>query len=80
MTTSNEFGYVDETGNVFLNGTSDPIKVGQYAAGDPSEGLAFFTKRYEDLLAEIELAAARLKDGSNKRTKLAWRFRKDQGG
>jgi hypothetical protein len=63
MTTSNEFGYVDETGNVFLNGTPDPIKVGQYAAGDPSEGLAFFTKRYEDLLAEIELAAARLKDG-----------------
>jgi hypothetical protein len=63
MTTSNEFGYVDETGNVFLNGTPDPIKVGQYAAGDPSEGLAFFTKRYEDLLAEIELAAMRLKDG-----------------
>ncbi len=63
MTTSNEFGYVDETGNVFLNGTPDPIKVGQYAAGDPSEGLAFFTKRYEDLLAEIELTAARLKDG-----------------
>lgn len=63
MTTTNEFGYVDETGNVFLNGTPDPIKVGQYAAGDPSEGLAFFTKRYEDLLAEIELAAIRLKDG-----------------
>ena len=63
MTTTNEFGYVDEAGNVFLNGTPDPIKVGQYAAGDPSEGLAFFTKRYEDLLAEIELAAARLKDG-----------------
>ena len=66
MTTSNEFGYVDETGNVFLNGTPDPIKVGQYAAGDPSEGLAFFTKRYEDLLAEIELAATRLKDGKVK--------------
>jgi hypothetical protein len=66
MTTSNEFGYVDENGNVFLNGTPDPIKVGQYAAGDPSEGLAFFTKRYEDLLAEIELAATRLKDGKGK--------------
>lgn len=63
MTTSNDFGYVDEAGNVFLNGTPSPVKVGQYAAGDPSEGLAFFTKRYEDLLAEIELAAARLKDG-----------------
>lgn len=63
MTTTNEFGYVDEAGNVFLNGTPNPIKVGQYAAGDPSEGLAFFTKRYEDLLAEIELAATRFKDG-----------------
>jgi len=63
MTTSNDFGYVDEAGNAFLNGTPSPVKVGQYAAGDPSEGLAFFTKRYEDLLAEIELAAARLKDG-----------------
>ena len=63
MTTTNEYGYVDEAGNVFLNGTPNPIKVGQYAAGDPSEGLAFFTKRYEDLLAEIELAATRLKDG-----------------
>ena len=63
MTTSNEYGYVDETGNVFLNGTPSPTKIGQYAAGDPSEGLAFFTKRYEDLLAEIELAAARLKEG-----------------
>ena len=63
MTISNEYGYVDEAGNVFLNGTPSPTKIGQYAAGDPSEGLAFFTKRYEDLLAEIELAAARLKDG-----------------
>jgi hypothetical protein len=63
MTTSNEFGYVDEEGNVFLNGTSGPTKIGQYAAGEPTDGLAFFTKRYHDLVSEIELASARLKDG-----------------
>lgn len=63
MTTSNEFGYVDDEGNVFLNGAAGPTKIGQFAAGEPNEGLTFFTKRYYDLLSEIELATARLKDG-----------------
>lgn len=63
MTTTNEFGYVDDEGNVFLTGPSGPTKVGQYAAGEPNEGLEFFTKRYHDLISEIELAVARLKDG-----------------
>jgi hypothetical protein len=63
MTTTNEFGYVDDEGNVFLNSPSGATKIGQYAAGEPNEGLAFFTKRYHDLISEVELAAARLKDG-----------------
>jgi hypothetical protein len=63
MTTANEFGYVDDEGNVFLNGATGATKVGQYAAGEPNEGLEFFTKRFHDLIAEIELAVARLKDG-----------------
>ena len=63
MTTTNEFGYVDDEGNVFLNAPSGATKIGQYAAGEPNEGLEFFTKRYHDLISEIELAAARLKDG-----------------
>ena len=63
MTTTNEYGYVDDEGNVFLNGPSGASKIGQYAAGEPNEGLAFFTKRYHDLISEIELAVARLKDG-----------------
>jgi len=63
MTTQNEYGHVDAEGNVFLNGEAGPTKIGQFAAGDPAEGLAFFTKRYHDLVAEIELAVARLKDG-----------------
>lgn len=63
MTTSNEYGYVDDDGNVFLNTAAGPTKIGQFAAGEPNEGLTFFTKRYHDLLSEIELASARLKDG-----------------
>ncbi len=63
MTTTNEYGYVDDEGNVFLNGPSGASKIGQYAAGEPNEGLEFFTKRYHDLISEIELAVARLKDG-----------------
>jgi hypothetical protein len=63
MTTTNEYGYVDDEGNVFLNGPSGASKIGQYAAGEPTEGLEFFTKRYHDLISEIELAVARLKDG-----------------
>jgi hypothetical protein len=63
MTTTNEFGYVDDEGNVFLNSPNGATKIGQYSAGDPNEGLEFFTKRYHDLISEIELAAARLKDG-----------------
>lgn len=63
MTTQNEYGHVDAEGNVFLAGEGGPTKIGQFAAGDPAEGLAFFTKRYHDLVAEIELSVARLKDG-----------------
>ena len=63
MTISNEFGHVDEQGNVFLKGDGEPIKIGQYTIGTPEEALSFFTKRYHDLVAEIELSASRLKDG-----------------
>ncbi len=63
MTTQNDYGHVDAEGNVFLAGEAGPTKIGQFAAGDPAEGLAFFTKRYHDLVAEIELSVARLKEG-----------------
>ena len=61
--TSNEYGRADEQGNVFLKTSEGEVKVGQYAAGDPAEGLAFFTKRFADLKTEAELALTRLTDG-----------------
>ena len=60
---SNEYGRVDEQGNVYLTTSNGEVKVGQYAAGEPAEGLAFFTKRFEDLRTEAELALSRLTDG-----------------
>ena len=63
MTVSNEYGHVDEDGNVFLNSADGPVKIAQYTIGDPAQGLAFFTKRFDDLVAEIELTVARLTDG-----------------
>lgn len=63
MTTTNEHGHVDEAGNVFLNTEQGPVKVGQYTVGDPQEGLAFFSKRFEDLVSEINIALTRLREG-----------------
>ncbi len=63
MTLSNEYGRADEQGNVFLNTPNGEVKVGQYAAGDPAEGLAFFTKRFVDLKTEASLALTRLTEG-----------------
>ena len=63
MSTTNEYGNVDESGNVFLNTEQGPVKVGQYTVGEPHEGLAFFTKRFEDLTSEISIALTRLREG-----------------
>jgi len=63
MTVSNEYGHVDDEGNVFLNSAEGPVKLGQYTIGDANAALAFFTKRFDDLVAEIELTTARLTDG-----------------
>ena len=63
MTTSNDFGYVDESGNAFVNTSNGPVKVGSYAAGSPDEAFAFFTKRFDDLQTEIDLLITRIPEG-----------------
>jgi len=63
MTVSHSHGYADEEGNVFLNSADGPVKLGQYVAGTPEEGVSFFARKYNDLVSEIELAIARLRDG-----------------
>lgn len=57
------FGHIDESGAVWLRRPEGQITVGQWAAGTPEEGLAFFGRKYDDLLVEVELAARRLREG-----------------
>ena len=60
-----EFGRVDENGNVILLTPEGEVPVGQYAAGTPAQGLAFFGRKYLDLVMELDLATSRLSDGKS---------------
>lgn len=62
MTASNEHGHVDEAGNVFLETPQGPVKIGQYVAGTPAEGLAFFSRKYDELVADATLGLTRLRE------------------
>jgi len=57
------FGRVTEDGSVFLLAPEGDVLVGQYAAGTPAEGLAFFQRKYDDMAVELHLITARLADG-----------------
>jgi len=62
-TDPSRFGRIDAEGNVWLRTPTGDVHVGQWAAGTPEEGLAFFGRKYDDLLVEVDLAAYRLKEG-----------------
>jgi hypothetical protein len=49
-----------EDGTVYLLAPEGEILVGQYAAGTPAEGLAFFARKYLDLTMELDLTLTRL--------------------
>lgn len=60
------FGRVDPDGTVYLKTPDGYVVVGQYAAGTPEEGLAFFARKFDDLVVEIDLVTTRLADGRAK--------------
>lgn len=49
------WGWVAEDGTVYVRTASGERAVGSWRAGSPSEGLAHFQRRYDDLCAEVEL-------------------------
>jgi hypothetical protein len=57
------FGRIDSAGTAWLRTPSGEVVVGNWAAGTIEEGLAFFGRKYDDILVEVDLAAHRLKDG-----------------
>ena len=42
------FGRVEADGTVYLLAPEGEVKIGQWAAGPPAAGLAFFQRKYED--------------------------------
>ncbi|HEX6887110.1 MAG TPA: DUF349 domain-containing protein [Candidatus Nanopelagicales bacterium] len=62
--TEHAYGRVAEDGTVYVRRPDgEEAVVGQWAAGDPAQGLAFFERKYEGLKAEADLLLVRLKDG-----------------
>ncbi len=58
------WGRVDDDGTVYLHTDQGERAVGSWQAGEPADGLAHFARRFDDLLTEAELLAARLASGS----------------
>ena len=56
------FGRVEADGTVILLAPEGEVVVGQWAAGEPADGLAFFGRKYDDLVVEIDLIEKRLAD------------------
>lgn len=56
-------GRIAENGTVFLLRPDGEVPVGQWVAGTPAEGLAFFARRYDDLLVEVTMSTTRVRDG-----------------
>jgi len=60
-----KWGRVDPDGTVYLRTDDGERAIGSWQAGAPDEGLAHFARRFDDLLTEAELLAARLSAGGS---------------
>lgn len=61
--TSNEFGRVDEANNVYVKDAGTERIVGQYPDVTQDEALAYFTRKFDDLEAQVRTLEQRLAAG-----------------
>jgi len=61
---SSEWGRIDEAGTVFVRTADGERVVGSWQAGDAEAGLAYYTRRFDDLQTEVNLLAKRLESGA----------------
>lgn len=61
---SNEWGRVDETGEVYVRTAEGERNIGSWQVGRPEEALAFFVRKYEDLAVQVDLLETRLESGA----------------
>lgn len=58
--TTDPWGRVDDDGTVYVRTSEGERVVGSWQAGAPEEALAFFHRKYDSLLTEVELLEKRL--------------------
>ena len=61
---SSQWGRIDEDGTVFVRTSSGERVIGSWQAGDAEAGLAYYTRRYDDLATEVTLLEQRLMSGA----------------
>ena len=61
--TSNEFGRVDQDNNVFVIEAGVERQVGQYPGVSQAEALSYFTRKYDDLEAQVRTLEQRIAAG-----------------
>ncbi len=66
-TSTQPWGRVDDAGAVYVRtpgGPEDEVKVGEWLAGDPADGIRFYERKYASLGVEIDLLEHRLGDAA----------------
>ncbi|MEP6598839.1 MAG: DUF349 domain-containing protein [Actinomycetota bacterium] len=61
---SSEWGRIADDGTVYLRTADGEREIGSWQAGDADAGIAFYTRRYEDLETELTLLEKRLTSGT----------------
>src|SRR3954464_12407087 len=60
MPDMNEWGRIAEDGTVYVRTADGERAIGSWQAGSTEEGIAYYTRRYDDLAAEIGILEARI--------------------
>ncbi|MGH8824393.1 MAG: DUF349 domain-containing protein [Jiangellaceae bacterium] len=60
----NEWGRVDDAGDVFVRADAGERQIGSWQVGEPEQALAFFGRKYDDLVVQVDLLEQRLGSGA----------------
>lgn len=60
----NAFGRVDANGDVFVRTANGERHIGSWQVGEPQQALAFFGRKYDDLVVQVDLLEQRLESGA----------------